>query len=178
MSIDSMADNPHTPQFLEPFQIALKLEHEGRELFLDAARTTKSNLARQTFEFLAREEDKHIEKIEKFYKELELSDGLEYPDTEDSEAEEKLESFNKRLESIKDEYQVTSSDIEAYKMALEFESGTEEFYEEKFNESDDPKIKRFYKWLIDEEEMHTRLLKSCLRFVEDPVEWFKKRSKT
>ncbi len=173
-----MTDKPRPPQFLEPFLIALKLEHEGRELFLTAARTTKSNLARQTFEFLAREEDKHIEKIEKFYKVLELSDGGDYPDIEDSEAEEKLESFNKRLEAIKDDYQVTSSDIEAYEMALRFESGTEEFYEEKLREVDNPKIKRFYKWLIDEEEMHTRLLKSCLRFVEDPVEWFKKRSKT
>ena len=172
-----MVSDSEITKLLEPFQIALKLEKEGRELFLYAARTTKSKLARQTFEYLAREEDKHIEKIEKFYSALELSRGGEIPDIEDSQAEEKLESFNQRLESIKDEYQVTTSDIEAYEMALQFESGTEEFYEEKLREAENPKIRRFYQWLMDEEQMHTRLLKSCLRFVENPAEWFAKRKK-
>lgn len=160
---------------LEPFQIALTLEREGKRLFDQAAETTTSKLARQTFEFLAREEDKHIERIEKFYAGLKSSEGKTVPVTEDSDADEKLESFNRMLECLKDEYQSTASDIEAYKMALEFETGAEEFYAGKLEESTDPRIKKFYRWLIDEETMHSRLLKSCLRFVEDPADWFRRR---
>jgi rubrerythrin len=172
-----MDNEPHGQDILEPFRIALTLEREGKELFLKAAGTTKSKLARQTFEFLAKEEDKHIEKIEKFYRSLEQSGGRDIPEIEDSRADEKLESFNSTLEAMKDEFTATSSDIEAYQMALQFENGTEGFYEEKLTESDNPRIQRFYRWLIEEETMHSRLLRSCLMFVEDPTAWFKKRKK-
>ncbi len=162
-------------ELLEPYLIALKLEKEGKELFLESARKTKSDLARQTFEFLAKEEDKHIRHIEKFYKSLENSDGQDIIEVEVSDAEEKLEAFNRKLENIKDEFKATESDIEAYEMALEFEGGAEDFYQEMLDKTDNLKIKRFYQWLIIEESMHSRLINSCLKFVKDPVDWFKKR---
>lgn len=160
---------------LEPFRIALRLEQEGKKLFAEAARTTRSDLARQTFEFLAREEDRHIEHIEEFFERLKESEGRDLPDTEESLAEQKLESFNARLETLKGEYLPTQSDVDAYRMALEFENGAEEFYEEMRAKAADPKIQRFYQWLIDEESMHSRLIKSCLQFVEDPAAWFRNR---
>lgn len=171
----AMTGQSNIDGLLEPFRIALALEREGKRLFSEAAVTTTSNLARQTFEFLAAEEDKHIERIEKFYQAAKHSGGRDYPDTEDSTADQRLESFNLKLESLRGEYKSTSTDIEAYEMALEFETGAEEFYQEKFKESDNPRVKRFYRWLIEEEAMHSRLLKSCLRFVQDPAEWFRRR---
>jgi len=112
---------------LEPFRVALALEQEGKRLFAEAALSTKSKLARQTFEFLSGEEDKHIERIEKFYRAAKRSGGHDYPETEDSTADQKLEMFNQMLEGLKDEYRSTATDIEAYKMALELETGAEEF---------------------------------------------------
>lgn len=164
-------------KLIEPLKIALSLEYEGKQLFMKAAQETQSKLAKQTFEFLAAEEDKHIGNIERFYKSMEDSDGHEIPDIEDSDADEKLESFNLKLEKIKDDFKATSTDIEAYQLAMKFENGAEEFYQEKFDEANDPRIKKFYKWLIDEESMHSRLLNSCLKFVEDPAEWFRNRKK-
>lgn len=172
-----MSGAANLPQDLEPFIIALKMEREGKRLFLEAAETTTSKLARQTFEYLAREEDKHIEKIEKFYTRLVESGGEDIPNIEDSTADAKLESFNQSLECVRDEFKATASDIEAYRLALQFESGTEEFYEQQLQKTGDPAMRRFYKWLIDEEAMHGHLLKSCLRFVEDPTEWFRRRKR-
>jgi len=172
-----MNDKEKQEQYWESFQIALKLEEEGKELFTKAALSTKSKLARQTFEFLAKEEDKHIAQIKNFYKTLEISDGEDFPDIEPSTAEEKLESFNKKLETIKDEYQITGTDIEAYQMALKVENGSEEYYQERLKSTQNPKLQKFYKWLIEEEKMHSRLIKSCLKFVEDPAEWFRRRKK-
>ncbi len=171
-----MNDRVPTEQLLEPLRIALKLEHEGRQFFLEAAEKTNSDLARQTFEFLAKEEDKHIEKIERFYQSLELEgDSDQLPEVEESTAEDRLAEFNNKLSQIRETYKSTDSDIEAYKMALEFENGAEDFYEQKMLESSNPRIKKMYQWLIDEEKMHGRLLKSCLLFAEDPAEWFKTR---
>jgi len=160
---------------MEPYRIALEMEREGKELFLEAARTTRSDLARQTFEFLAKEEDRHVAQIEKFYRAMEKSDGRDVPHMNDSNADERLEEFNKRLEAMREDFVATESDIEAYQAALKFETGAEEFYQEMLERSDNPGIKRFYRWLIDEESMHSRLINSCLKFVEDPAEWFRRR---
>ena len=162
---------------LEPLEIAISLEKKGKKMFLQAAAETKSKLARQTFEFLAAEEDKHIENIEKFYKGLKDSDGEIIPDVEDSTADDRLEEFNQKLEAIKDEFKGTTTDLEAYRMGLEFESGAEDFYAQKLAETKDPKIQKIYRWLIVEESMHSRLINSCIKFVEDPASWFKSRNK-
>jgi rubrerythrin len=170
-----MGEDKVIQDILEPFRIACKLEQEGKQFFTQVARTTESRLARQTFEFLAKEEDKHLEKIDRFYRSLEQSGGEDCPDIEDSDAEAKLSAFNEKLAQLKHEIKPNVSDIEAYRLALKFENGAEDFYAQKSNETDNPKIKKFYLWLIEEEKMHSRLLKSCLRFVEDPVAWFKSR---
>lgn len=158
---------------LEPFRIAKRLEEEGKAFFEESARKAQSELVRQTFTFLAGEEVHHIEKIDKFYRSLELSGGKEVPEIEDSDAEKKLAAFNQRLEQLKDVVSPSLTDVEAYEVAIKFENGAEEFYELKMNEADDPRIKRFYRWLIDEETMHARLLRSCLNFAKDPTTWFR-----
>ncbi len=160
-------------EILEPLRIALKLEMEGKQFFLDAAASTRSKIARQTFEFLAKEEDKHIDHIQKMCESVEGSQGKNLLDAGISDAESKLTEFNSRLAKLRDEFKGSSDDSAAYHMALKFENGAEEFYEKMMNDSDDPRVKKFYKWLIEEESMHSRLLKSCLKFVEDPAVWFK-----
>ncbi len=160
-------------EILEPLRIALKLEIEGKQFFLDVAGSTRSKLARQTFEFLAKEEDKHIEHIQKMYESVEGSQGKNLLDAGISDADRKLAAFNDRLAKLRDEFKGSDDDITAYDMALKFENGAEEFYDKMMRESDDPRVKKFYKWLIEEESMHSRLLKSCLKFVEDPSVWFK-----
>lgn len=168
-----MCANSSKDNLLEPFRVALRLEQEGKQFFLDAARNTTSDLARQTFEFLAAEEDKHIAKIEGFYKSIEKSGTDDLPEAGDSDAEQRLAEFNDTLSRLREEYKVSMSDAEAYKVAMKFENGAEEFYARRAAEADDPRIKKFYQWLHDEESMHERLLKSCLLFVEDPANWFK-----
>ncbi len=126
---------------------------------------------------MAKEEDKHIENIKLFYDTLVDSDISQLPDIEESNAEEKLEAFNLKLESLREDFKPTFTDIEAYNLALKFENGAEEFYKEQLDNAVDPKIKKFYKWLEAEETMHSRLINSCLKFVEDPTGWFQKRKK-
>ena len=158
---------------LEPFALAIKLEEEGRQFFLKAAQQTKSRLAKQTFEFLASEEDRHIEKIRRFYSSLELSEEL--PEIEDSDAESKLAAFNDKMAKLAEESDDVATDLQAYRTALEFENGAEELYAARMLSTDNPRIKKLYRWLIEEEAMHSRLLRSCVKFVEDPTDWFDKR---
>lgn len=173
-----MNEENKNQELIQVLQVALKLETEGKALFIQAASDTRSKLAKQTFDFLAKEEDKHIENIRLFYETLVDGDLDQLPDIADSNADEKLELFNQKLESLREDFKPTFTDIEAYKMALKFENGAEEFYEEQLAKATDPKIIKFYKWLEAEESMHSRLINSCLKFVENPTEWFEIRKKS
>lgn len=160
---------------LEPYRIALKLEREGRQFFIDASKSTTSDLARKTFRFLAEEEGRHIRKIEEFKASLDKSQGGDLLDVGESDADAKFEQFISLLEEVKDEFRPTESDVEAYRMALRFENGAEDFYQEMFDKADNPLVKKFYRWLIVEESMHSRVINSCLKFLENPSEWFRRR---
>ncbi|MCP4683985.1 MAG: ferritin family protein [bacterium] len=160
---------------LEPLKTALNLEIEGRSFFVEAAGKVTGLQARQTFEFLAAEENRHIEHIRRFYESIEKGEISRPPGLDETEAERNLEAFNKKMAELKDELQPTATDIEAYEYALKFENGAEDFYREKMNESDVPEVKQFYQWLIGEEELHSKVLESCLKFARDPAAWFKDR---
>ncbi len=168
-----MTNKTPTDDQFEPYQIALKLEEDGKAFFLEAARKASSKFARQTFEFLAAEEDRHIATIRDFFASVVKGDDSGLVDVGVSNAEEKLASFNEKLARLEKADQPIGSDREAYEFAIKFENGAEEFYEEKLAEATHPRVKKFYKWLIAEEKMHARLLKSCLKFVDDPAEWFR-----
>jgi len=168
--------NPHEA-LLEPLLIALGMEEEGKRLFLEACERASGRHARRTFEFLAAEEDHHIAQIKSFYESIRQSGGSEPPDVDETSADRRLAEFEDKLGELRHELKPTMSDAEAFRFALKFENGAEDYYRQKIAESDNPNVQRFYRWLIGEEEMHSRLLKSCLEFAEDPAAWFHKRSR-
>lgn len=161
---------------LEPLQIALNLETEGRAFFLEAAAKSTGKFTRQTFEFLAGEEDRHIENISRFSQSIIESGGEPQFDVGLSDAPAKLASFNARLAALRGEFVPSMTDAEAYRFALQFENGAEAFYAEQMTAATHPLVRKFYAWLIDEESMHARLLTSCLQFAEDPESWFRRQS--
>lgn len=167
--------NINLEHVLGPLRVALRLEQEGKQFFAEAAGKVTGKAARQTFEFLAAEEDKHIRRIQEFYRTLEQSEGRVIPDSEESDADTRMVAFNNRLAELRDEIKATLSDIDAYRMALKFENGAEEFYARQVAESSDPRIQKFFVWLINEESMHARVLNSCIQFANDPAGWFNSR---
>lgn len=171
-----MSNSPNHEEVLEPLRIALRLEHEGKKFFAEAASRCEGKLPRQTFQFLAAEEDKHIEHIERFYKSLVDSPDAAPPAVDDVATDERFATLKGQLDALRTSLTPDASDLEAYQTALQFENGAEEFYAEQADKADKPAIREFYHWLIREEERHAALLESCIRFVQDPASWFKKPS--
>ncbi len=161
---------------LDALKVALELEREGKQFFEETARRFESPLARRTFEFLAAEEERHIERIQEFYQIIADTGSTETAVIEESRALDRLTEFQSRLSDLKGQISPSATDIEAYEYALRFENGAEEFYEQSLLEATDANVRRFYQWLIKEEEMHSRLLESCLAFARDPAQWFKEEA--
>ncbi len=159
---------------LEPLKVALRLEEEGRRFFLEAAAQVTNLHARQTLEFLAAEEGKHIERIREFYRSVES--GIAAPPIISPESvEQRTRAFNDRLAALREEIRPGASDVEAYELAVKFENGAADFYTQQIDTSTDPDVKAFYRWLVEEESLHSEVLNSCLVFIGDPARWFRER---
>jgi len=161
-------------KLLEPLRIALRMEAEGRNTFVEAARRASGRHARQTFEFLTAEEDRHIEKIKRFYESLLNQTPPEPSELSVHGIDDKLDQFDRQLAALKGEMQPARSDIEAFRFALSFENGAEAFYRKQIETTDNERVREFYRWLVQEEELHGRVLTSCLLFVEDPAAWYRR----
>lgn len=162
---------------LEPLKIALKLEHEGKKFFLEASERCTGDLPRQTFKFLADEEDKHIEHIESFYRSLTDSSDAAPPPVDDVATVERFDKMVGRMKTLKDSIKPSASDVEAYETAIKFENGAEELYAEQAARANKPHIREFYEWLIREEERHARFLHGCVKFAQNPAAWFEQKNK-
>ena len=159
---------------LEPLKVALRLEEEGRKFFAESAASVVNLHARQTLEFLAAEEGKHIERIREFYRTVES--GLKSPAIPDQESVEvRIKAFDAKLASLRNQLKPSASDVEAYTLAMRFENGAAEFYQQQADSCSVPEIKAFYQWLVEEESLHSEVLNSCLLFIDDPARWFRER---
>jgi rubrerythrin len=161
-------------RLLEPLRIALRMEAEGRNTFAEAARRASGRHARQTFEFLTAEEDRHIEKIKRFYESLLNQSPPEIPELSARGIDDKLNQFERQMAALKGEMKPARSDIEAFRFALSFENGAEAFYRKQIETTHDDRVREFYRWLVKEEGLHGRVLASCLQFVEDPAAWYRR----
>jgi rubrerythrin len=167
-------DTPSRANILEPLKVALALEEEGRKFFAEAAARVRNAHARQTLEFLAGEETKHIERIKEFYRSIES--GTQAPEIVSAEPiAQRVKAFNDHLATLRAEINASASDVEAYTMAVKFENGAADFYREQKEASSEPPVRAFYQWLIDEESLHSEVLSSCLLFIQDPTRWFQQR---
>jgi rubrerythrin len=170
-----MSDPTSDQNLLEPLKIALKMEAEGKRLFAEAATKATGKQARQTFEFLIEEEDRHIQKIQQFFARIEEMGGAATADVSPDDTHLRLEEFEHRLAELRDDLKPTPSDIEAFRFAIKFENNAEGFYREQIEKTSQESVREFYRWLVREEELHAQVLASCLEFAEDPANWFRKR---
>jgi rubrerythrin len=159
---------------LEPLRIAIQMETEGRQLFLEAARRASGRHARTTFEFLAAEEDRHLERIRDFYASIEKQGKPDESYRPDQAAKRRLAEFNDGLARLRGDLKPTQSDVEAFRFAIRFENGAEDFYRRQIENNDNEHVCNFYRWLAAEEDIHGLVLESCLEFAEDPATWFLK----
>lgn len=159
--------------FCEAIGTALRMEEEGKRFYQDALKRVNNQFARRTLEFLIKEEDRHIDKIIRFNEYL-LGRG-----DFDIEAECSTD-VPERLKALIDEAAVatikniedSSSDVEVYEAAMEFERRGYQFYQEASRKEEDERLKRFFEFLVSEEIKHFQLLQNTKKYLEDPSYYF------
>ncbi|KXS44890.1 ferritin family protein [Methanolobus zinderi] len=135
----------------EAIAMAIELEEEGREYYLERASSMEHETGKSLYKFLADEEKKHAEYLRQ-YRESKKAPVVEfeYPDFKASFREE----FSDK----------TLEEVGVLLGALRFEHKSEFFYEELAKKATDQEQKEFFENMEDVERSHYRIIEELLDY--------------
>jgi rubrerythrin len=165
---------------LEAMKIALDMEKNGYKAYMDAAHKTSNKLGRSTLEAIAAQELEHIKVIEGYCQRPEV----------DPEAANLIGQIKQRdkkdyvraiIEKIGQQLNEKSNSetglSDAYKIAMDLERESYLFYKNLAQEAAVPTVKAFFKFLMDQENVHFELFQETLEYLDRPGDWFREQER-
>ena len=161
---------------LKALQLALKMEGDGRQFFLEARDKTTHPLAKETFQSLADWELEHIRIIKKFHTSLKDKGEWESVEQLQSKRGEAIKTFKAAFQKVRENIDETvkaeADDLEAYRIAKEIEGKLIVFYHGRAKQASSSNARLFYDFMADQEGEHYQILDNSLQYLENPAQWF------
>jgi rubrerythrin len=159
---------------LNALEVALNNEMREREFYLKHAHRTKNPLGKKMFQQIGDDELEHYERIKQLHEKW--SKKEQWPETvplkvKDTVVRDILVDFVKK---VNEKTKGDSDDLEAVRIALDFEAKGAKFYAEIRDASSDPKEKGFFDLLARMEHEHYLSLKDTEEYFIDPASWYRK----
>lgn len=147
-------------------ELAIRMEKDAIDFYRDAVKRTKHPFGKRMFEGFIEDEKRHLKALDDIFSGLGLRMDSQSPiERVRSIFEELRFEMMQRVEACTDE-------IDAIKVALDFEKKGYDFYRKVSEEATDERIKELFKILTKEEEEHFNILQNTLSFLEDTGNWF------
>ncbi|MBW1981336.1 MAG: ferritin family protein [Deltaproteobacteria bacterium] len=165
--------NISTEERIKALEVALTNESRERDFYLRHSERTANPLGKEMFQSIARDEEEHYQKI------LELSKKLKkegrWPETLPLEVKgtEIRNVLRRVVESVDTSARADTDDMEAVKIAIDFEAKGEKFYGELRDGVNDPVEKEFYDLLAMMEREHRLSLEDTYEYFKDPEAWYR-----
>ena len=161
---------------LEALQLAIETERQGYEFFKKARDMAKTEVTRDLFDTLMKDELLHQKVIEDYYLRLNESGSRQ----ELKEVEEELKKsndsfktiFSKASENPESAVGNIQDDIPNVQMAIDFERNGQNMYRELAEKVTDPSAILFYEFLEKMESDHEDALDETMRYLQDPGAYY------
>jgi rubrerythrin len=167
----------NTQERIKALEIALNNEARERDFYLKHSKRTTHNLGKMMFATIASDEDEHYKRILGLHKRL-IREG-KWPETVPIEVKgtEVKKVIQKVVDAVNATAQADRNDVEAVKIAIDFETQGEKFYGDLAKSVENPMEKNFYEFLASIEREHRLSLQDTLEYFEDPAGWFRIKEK-
>ena len=160
---------------LEILKLAVEKEQVRHEVYEQAAQNTGNQLAKATFEALAKDEEKHARYLRTYYDQMVQTAG--WPDASAMIADEDS------LAVVREIFKYANAQIanagcceegltEVYDAAIAAEGEAVHFYKDALEHTTDESARGFFQTLIDAERRHQQLLSETQEFLNDTSMWF------
>lgn len=163
---------------LGALQIALQMEIDGKEFYLQASKTSKNELGKGLLKKLAAEEDTHREMFQSIYNAIKSKKG--WPDMKfHADGGRGLRTiFARALENMDKNIKSLPAELDAVQTAMDMENKTLDFYNSRGKQTSYAAEKQLYEELAMQEGEHHRVLLDYYDFLKDPAQWFVKTEHT
>lgn len=144
--------------------VALDFEKKGYALYNQAAQQSTNPFVQKTFVYLAEQELYHIQEITMFIEQ-------EHPTKKlggDTREQTKL-FFSTTIQEFKEKISLSDSDLKAYETALHLETSAYNFYQDQLNKTTDLIVKKFFNFLIEQENAHYELIRKAYDYIQNPT---------
>ena len=158
---------------LKALEVALENESREREFYLKNSKRTSHPLGSKMFAEIADDELEHFQRIQELYRRL--KEKGKWPETIPFKVKntEVRELFKETVQTLEKSAKADMDDLDAVKIAIEFEAKGEKFYEDLAGMTDDIQEKSFYQLLSSIEREHLQSLKDTYEFFRDPEGWYR-----
>jgi rubrerythrin len=162
---------------IKALEVALNNESREKDFYLQHAARTTNPLGKLMFQTLANDEVEHYQRILKLHEAL--KEEGKWPDTlpltvKGTEIRSILLKTIASVEALPAE---SRDDVNAIKIAVDFESRGVSFYEKLRENVDEPLEKAFYGMLASIEREHFLSLQDALEYFQDPAGWYRTKEK-
>ena len=147
---------------------AILLEHRGKALYESVVDNTKIDSVKKLFEFLVKEEERHIKILEEQYSRASKNQNFQIDDL-------KLQDFEMSDQILSDKIvkDVFGAGYEAalISAALDFEKSAVNYYAEQEKTADTEEGKKLFGWLTEWEKGHMMMLSEIDREIKEQI-WY------
>jgi rubrerythrin len=167
--------NQKTEERIKALEIALANESRERDFYLKHKERTNNHLGRLMFASIAADESEHYNRILELHKRLKEEGKwpetlpLKVKDTDVKAVVQKMGAVSENTPSG------DRDDVEAVKIAIDFETKGELFYKNLASEVENPVEKSFYQFLSGIEREHRLSLEDTLEYFQDPAGWYRRK---
>lgn len=149
----------------EAVEVAIRMETDAMKFYREASQKASHPAAKRMFEGFIKDEARHLRMLEDILKGLEIDPHVQG-----------LRDVRTIFSDLKDQMMqritATTDEKEAIKIALEMEKRGYEYYKDALQKAEDPKEKKLFDVLVQEEEKHYQILQNTYDFLEDTGNWF------
>ncbi len=149
----------------EALHQALDFEEKGFDIYTNAAENTNNPMVRKTFNYLADQEQLHIDEIKKYIERNEV-------EIKGDSAKDTKKFFNMTVSQFRKKTELSDDDIEAYEAGLKLEQDSYDFYKKQLAKADSDKMKKFFEFLMEQERAHYQLIEKAYMFIKNPEGFF------
>lgn len=153
--------------------IAIQTELDGRKMYEDSARRASNPLARSMFDSLVQDEIRHLQILKEVF-------GRDVPVEQDTPSGPEVHDVKTSVQTIfslagrrlDDKIVATADDLEAIRVAMEFERKGHLFYQEHARKTMNKEEKKIFQHLAHWESEHMAVLQNIMIYFEDPESWY------
>lgn len=149
------------------FEYAMKMEEDGRALYLEHAEKTKSPRLKSILVELAEDELKHYNLF------MAMRDGkaAKYEEGSTTKILSSVKNVFQAMKAEGEDLPTNGDDRALWDKARSIEKESEKFYREKAGEVDDDNQKNILNRIADEEHRHWVALDNVIGYLDRPKQW-------